>query len=180
MSMTIVTKKGDGGNTALRYGKPVSKTAYRVEAYGTIDELGSAIGFAKALANERGKFVLYTDLLHTIQSQLLSVGADLATAPEDHEAKNRPQYEDSFLQWLDAEVAKLEKEVKMTGFVLPGVNPVSGAIHMARTIARRAERSVIRILEESEEPAVRRMLPYLNRLSDFLWLLGERTAQIKS
>lgn len=178
--MTIVTKKGDGGNTSLRYGKPVGKTDDRVEAYGTVDELGSAIGFAKSLAHERGDFVVYFDLLHTIQSQLLSVGADLATTPEDHEVKNRPQYEDSFLQWLDEEIDKLEKEVKMTGFVLPGANPVSGAIHLARTIARRAERSVIHILDKSEEPAVRKLLPYLNRLSDFLWLLGERTAQVKS
>lgn len=176
--MTIVTKKGDGGNTSLRYGKPIGKTDDRVEAYGTVDELGSAIGFAKALAKEQQGCVLFADLLHTIQSQLLNVGADLATTPGDHATKNRPQYEDSFLSWIDVEIGKLEKEVKMTGFVLPGVNPVSGAIHLARTISRRAERTVIRILDKSDEPAVRNLLPYMNRLSDFLWLLGERTAQL--
>ncbi len=175
--MTIVTKKGDGGQTALRYGRAVSKTDLRVEAYGTVDELSSTLGFAKALIRQGSEASVCADLLQTIQSQLLSVGADLATTTEDHLAKNKPQYNPAFLDWLDAEVVKLEKVVKMTGFVLPGVNPVSGAIHVSRTVARRAERAVLRMLEVEDDAAVRIMLPYLNRLSDFLWLLGEYIAQ---
>jgi cob(I)alamin adenosyltransferase len=173
--MTIVTKKGDGGATSLRYGRPVSKASDRVEAYGNVDELGSALGLAKAHARQSDPAGRVALLLETVQSQLLAVGADLATTPEDHAIKNRPQFEDSFLTMIEGEIHALEKVVRMDGFVLPGVNVVSGAIHLARTVCRRAERSVIRLLEHGEEPAVRRMLPYLNRLSDFLWLLGEHT-----
>ncbi|MEQ9822810.1 MAG: cob(I)yrinic acid a,c-diamide adenosyltransferase [Puniceicoccaceae bacterium] len=175
--MTIVTKKGDGGHTSLRYGRPVSKTDARVEAYGTVDELGSALGFAKALLREEPKTTGYGELLHTVQSQLLSVGADLATTAEDHASRNKAQFNPAFLDWLDAEIAKLEKIVKMNGFVLPGANPPSGYVHLARTVARRAEREVLRLLQVEECEQVRSMLPYLNRLSDFLWLLGERLAQ---
>lgn len=175
--MTIVTKKGDAGLTALRYGRSVPKTDARVEAYGTVDELGSAIGFAKALLREDPETSVFGELLQTVQSQLLSVGADLATSQEDHAARNKPQFDPVFLDWLDTEVEKLEKVVKMDGFVLPGANPPSGAVHLARTVARRAEREVLRLLQVNECEPVRRMLPYLNRLSDFLWLLGERLAQ---
>lgn len=175
--MTIVTRKGDAGRTALRYGRPVPKTDLRVEAYGTVDELGSAIGFAKALLRDHPETSVFGELLHTVQSQLLSVGADLATTAEDHAQRKQPQFNPVFLEWLDAEVERLEKVVKMNGFVLPGVNPPSAAVHVARTVARRAEREVLRLLEVEESEAVRRMLPYLNRLSDFLWLLGERLAQ---
>ncbi len=177
--MTIVTKKGDGGQTALRYGRAVSKSDLRVESYGTIDELGSSIGFAKALMRLQPEMVEHAELLHTVQSQLLAVGADLATTADDHVSKNRPQFCDAFLDWLDEEIKKLEPLVKMDGFVLPGANPESGAIHVARTVSRRAERSVLHLLDIEEDPAVRKMLPYLNRLSDFLWLLGELVAQEK-
>ena len=119
----------------------------------------------------------FSDVLNTIQSQLLSVGADLATAPEDHAKKNKPQFNESFLTWIETEISKIEGEVKMDGFVLPGANPTSAAIHLARTISRRAERRALAVLTENEEPAVRRMMPYLNRLSDYLWLLGELTAK---
>jgi cob(I)alamin adenosyltransferase len=173
--MTIVTKKGDGGETCLRYGRPVSKASDRVEAYGNVDELGSALGLAKAYARQSDPEGNPAKLIETVQSQLLAVGADLATTPEDHAAKARPQYQEAFLGWLDDEIQSLERVVKMDGFVLPGVNVLSASIHIARTVCRRAERCVIRLLEHGEEPAVRRMLPYLNRLSDFLWLLGEHT-----
>jgi len=175
--MTIVTKKGDGGQTALRYGRAVSKTDLRVEAYGTIDELSSAIGFAKALAQGQTAFACHCEKLNTIQAQLLNVGGDLATSAEDHLKRNNPLFQESYLPWLETEVKELEALVKMTGFILPGVNPTSGAIHLARTVARRAERNVLRLLETEENPAVGKMIPYLNRLSDYLWLLGERIAQ---
>lgn len=175
--MSIVTKKGDGGQTALRYGRPVSKTSLRVEAYGTIDELGSQLGFAKALIKEQSSSIACAEQLNTIQSQLLNVGADLATSAQDHVNKNKPQYNEAFLHWLETEVAKLEKIVRMDGFVLPGANSISAAIHVARTVSRRAERCVLSLLETEDDPAVRKMLPYLNRLSDFLWLMAEKFAQ---
>ena len=175
--MSIVTKKGDGGQTALRYGRPVPKTSLRVEAYGTIDELGSHLGFAKALIREKSTSIACAELLQTIQSQLLCVGADLATSAQDHLDKNKPQYNEAFLGWIESEVQKLEKIVKMDGFILPGANVASAAIHVARTVSRRAERCVLHLLESEDDPAVRKLLPYLNRLSDFLWLLGEKFAQ---
>ncbi|MCG8524996.1 MAG: cob(I)yrinic acid a,c-diamide adenosyltransferase [Opitutales bacterium] len=176
--MSIVTKKGDSGNTSLRYGKKVPKTEDRVDAYGTIDELSSAIGLAKAFAKDTENLESLVVTLNTIQSQLLNVGGDLATDPTDHEIRQKPLYQEAYLSWMESEIAIIEKEVKIDGFVLSGVNPTSGAIHLARTICRRAERCILRILEKEEEPVVRQMLPYINRLSDFLWLLGERTAQI--
>ena len=176
--MSIVTKKGDSGNTSLRYGKKVLKTEDRVEAYGTIDELSSAIGLAKGLASEKENLTAFVVTLNTIQSQLLNVGGDLATDPADHESRKKPLYQDAYLTWVETEISHLEKEVKMDGFVLSGVNPTSGAIHLARTICRRAERRILSILDKEEEPNVRKLLPYINRLSDFLWLLGERIAQM--
>jgi len=175
--MSIVTKKGDGGQTALRYGRKVSKTSLRVEAYGTLDELGSQLGFAKALIKEKSKSVVCAEQLNTVQSQLLKVAGDLATSAEDHVEKNKPLYDEVFLKWLEAEIENLEKIVRMNGFVLPGENSISAAIHVARTVSRRAERCVLNLLETEEDPAVRRILPYLNRLSDYLWLLGEKFAQ---
>jgi cob(I)alamin adenosyltransferase len=175
--MTIVTKKGDGGATCLRYGRPVSKSDDRVEAYGTVDELGSALGLAKAFCRDSDPAGPWVSIIERIQDQLLAVGADLATTPEDHARKAKPQFRPECLEWLESEVAVLEKQVRMEGFVLPGANPPSAAFHVARTVCRRAERQVTRLLERSEEPAVRVLLPYLNRLSDFLWLAGERLAQ---
>lgn len=175
--MSIVTKKGDGGQTALRYGRAVSKTSLRVEAYGTLDELGSQLGFAKALIKERSASIACAEQLNTVQSQLLNVAADLATSAQDHVEKNKALYDEAFLKWLETEIAKLEKVVKMNGFVLPGVNSISAAIHVARTVSRRAERCVLHLLDTEEDPAVRRLLPYLNRLSDYLWLMGEKFAQ---
>jgi cob(I)alamin adenosyltransferase len=174
--MSITTKKGDAGKTALRFGRRVSKSDLRVEAYGTVDELGSQLGFSKALLRSQDPNSIYIELLDTIQSQLLSVGGDLATTAEDHANKESPLYKTEFLDWLDEQTVELEKQVKMDGFVLPGTNMFSASMHVARTVCRRAERRTTTLAESGDEPAVERTLPYLNRLSDFLWLLAEKTA----
>ena len=179
LRMSIVTKKGDGGQTALRMGRKTSKAAWRVEAYGTVDELSAALGVARSFLSQDARFGDFASRILTVQNQLLSVGADLATRPEDAQAPGggiKHFYEDSFLTWLEDQVPGLESGLRMDRFVLPGENPASAHLHYARTVCRRAERGVIRLREEGGEPIVPDMLPYLNRLSDYLWLMAEKCA----
>jgi len=177
--MGIVTKKGDGGETSLRYGRRVQKTANSVEAYGTVDELGSFIGFAKALLREMSEQRESVDHLSQIQSHLFAIGGDLATSPEDR-ARGKSLYEPAVLEWLDQETSKLESRVEMKGFVVPGEDRISASLHIARAVSRRAERDVLKAVSESEDDPLKIILPYLNRLSDFLWLLAESVARKES
>ncbi len=162
----IVTKAGDGGKTRLATGEEVSKTTARVCAYGEVDELNSAIGVARL--HTAGKARLDT-ILARVQNDLFDVGADLATpATDKFEA----------LRVTDAQVDRLERELDalnenlaaLTSFVLPGGSPAAAHLHLARAIARRAERAAARLLETDEASPV--TLRYLNRLSDLLFVMA--------
>ena len=169
--MSIVTKTGDAGTTALMYGRRVPKNHPRVEAYGAVDELNAALGLARATATE--KFI--SENLLTIQKHLVTVMGELAVLPED-----LPRYaKDGFPAVTDAMTAQLEKLVKeiegqnvsFKGWATPGATPNSAALDMARTICRRAERRVCDLNQTSElkNPEI---IIFLNRLSDLLWLFA--------
>jgi cob(I)alamin adenosyltransferase len=168
--MSIATRTGDDGTTALMYGRRVRKNDARVEAYGTVDELNAALGMARALSTAP---LIPAELL-AIQRQLVALMGELAVAPED-QARYRatekyPKLEERALAELDAIVARLEGEkITFDGWATPGANVAAGALDVARTVCRRAER---RVVELGDESAL--VIRYLNRLSDVLWLMARQ------
>ncbi len=162
--MSISTRKGDDGTTGLGGGGRVSKAEARVEAYGTIDELKTAIGLARAFCDDPEIAALAVD----IQRDLFLVGSAVSTKPDGR--REIPVVEKTVVAKLDAAVAKLEAEPGiLRDWSLSGACRESAHFDMARTIARRAERCVVRFVTAGEriQPTV---LEYLNRLSDVLWL----------
>ncbi|MEO0795813.1 MAG: cob(I)yrinic acid a,c-diamide adenosyltransferase [Verrucomicrobiota bacterium] len=172
--MSIATRTGDQGETALMYGRRVPKDHPRVKAYGAVDELNAALGLCRAHcrgANTRD-FILET------QKELIQVMAELATDQSDHgrlrnSAGNIMNGEP--LQRLDAMIAELESSVGgLNDWILPGDNPSQAFFDLARTVCRRAEREVIS-LRHSGSQVRSNIIQYLNRLADILWLLGKET-----
>lgn len=169
--MSISTRTGDDGQTSLLFGRRVPKTHPRVEANGTLDELTSALGLARAQARHD----LLRDQLLTVQRTLWIMSGELAVDEADREKFLKSQFaplKEENLQFLDDLVAEYEaRALKFQGFVQPGDTIPSAFLHWARATARRAERSVWRAIEagHSINPLVPR---YLNRLSDVLWLMA--------
>ena len=164
----IYTRAGDAGTTRLASGAQVSKADARVEAYGAVDEANACLGLARVHTRDAGEF---DALLARLQNELFDLGADLATPATADEAPG------SRLRILDSQVARLEAEIdalnaqlpELKSFVLPGGTEAAAALHLARTICRRAEREAVRLVEAGEQvsgPAMR----YLNRLSDLLFI----------
>ncbi len=165
--MSIATKHGDKGTTGLIGGGRVSKADLRVEAYGTIDELGSAMGFARAICEDAG----VRDLTKDIQRELFVVSGAVAN-PSSQEASPNTYVTPAMVEALTAHVQRVEAtEGILADWSLPGEHAAAAAYDVARTVCRRAERCVVRLAESGAEvnPHV---VPYLNRLSDLLWLLG--------
>lgn len=171
--MSIATRTGDEGTTALMYKRRVSKTHPRVEAYGTVDELNAALGLARAGSTDAW---LSLELL-AIQQQLVTLMGELATAHEDLERYARDGYTRVTAQLtvpLDALVLQLEaQKISFKGWATPGATRSAAALDVARTTCRRAERRVC-ALAEAGEAANPEIIIYLNRLSDVLWLLARR------
>jgi cob(I)alamin adenosyltransferase len=165
----IYTRTGDTGETALFGGGRVSKDHPRTSAYGDVDELNSAIGVARATAPAE----MFDQLLDGIQRDLFAIGGRLATPQPEKVAKAiakavlPPERVDSFERVMD----DAERELApLRAFILPGGTGKAAALHLARTICRRAERSVVRLAREEDAPA--EILVYLNRLSDLLFTLA--------
>lgn len=163
----IYTKTGDAGMTGLGGGRRVSKDSLRVRAYGTVDELGSAIGLALAL----GLTDRLATALTSIQNELFDLGSDLCW-PEDDERRDRiPTVQPHHVDRLEGLIDELNATVgPLTNFLLPGGSPGAAQLHVARTICRRAEREAISL--GHEEPIGELVLPYLNRLSDVLFVMA--------
>jgi cob(I)alamin adenosyltransferase len=162
----IYTRGGDGGETSLGDGSRVAKDDARVEAYGTVDEANACIGLARLHATGT-----IDTMLAAIQNDLFDLGADLCT-PETPDPKHPP------LRVTEAQVERLEREIDamnaklapLNSFVLPGGSAVAAHLHLARTVARRAERGIVRLMKlETVNPAA---LRYINRLSDHLFVLS--------
>jgi cob(I)alamin adenosyltransferase len=168
----IVTKAGDGGKTRLATGEEAPKHAPRVEAYGAVDETNAAIGVARlhlaALAE-------LDAIMARVQNDLFDLGADLATPENSKDGKPLP-FEPLRIQ--ESQVERLEREIDavnaklapLTSFVLPAGSPAAAHLHLARTIARRAERAVARLMETPDERVSAAAFKYLNRLSDLLFV----------
>lgn len=157
---------GDDGTTGLLGGGRAAKDDLRIEAYGTVDEASSALGLARALSGDER----VREIVERLQRGLYRLGAELATNPKD--AGRFATVGEGDVGDLDVLMADLESEVPMPdAFILPGATPASGALDLARTIVRRAERRCVTLIREGavENPQVRR---YLNRMSLLLFVLG--------
>ena len=173
--MKIYTKTGDSGTTALFGGTRVSKHHIRIESYGTVDELNSHIG----LIRDQDINLSYKEVLIEVQDRLFTVGAVLATPPEKEKLKNG-QARLQNLGIISSDVEYLEKEIDqmeealppMTHFVLPGGHTTVSYCHIARCVCRRAERLAVHL--NDIEPTDEMVITYLNRLSDYLFVLARK------
>ncbi|MDK2885744.1 MAG: cob(I)alamin adenosyltransferase [Thermosipho sp. (in: thermotogales)] len=163
----ITTKTGDNGKTYLANGERVYKDDIRVEAYGTLDELNSYLGLIKNYleANEK-------DTIEKIQKQIFRISSELAKGEKFIELISKKEIEE-----LTLLVAEYEKNVSLKGFVLPGSNKVSALLDIARTIARRAERRIVSL--SKKEKVRKEIIAYINRLSDFLFILARNSEKDK-
>lgn len=173
--MKVYTKTGDNGTTALFGGTRVSKDHIRIESYGTVDELNSYIGLLRdqSISNN------HQEILIEIQDRLFTVGAILATPPEKELLKNGERRLQNLgivttdIQFLENAIDSMEEHLPpMTHFVLPGGHTTVSFCHIARCVCRRAERLAVHLNEiEPTDPLV---LQYLNRLSDYLFVLARK------
>ena len=167
--MKIYTKTGDAGQTGLFGGGRVSKDDARVEAYGDVDELNAFLGVARSVE----MMPRIDEVLVPVQRDLFSIGALLATPDlqkmHDHLAK--AQIDDSRIASLEQEIDACDRELEpLRAFIVPGGTPKAAALHVARTVCRRAERRVIHLQKEVEIPQI--VVVFLNRLSDLLFTLA--------
>jgi cob(I)alamin adenosyltransferase len=167
MSVKIYTKIGDKGTTSLIGGTKVSKSDLRIEAYGTVDELNSYVGLCNdLLTDERSK-----KILREIQDRLFTIGSSLACDPEKEPKMKIPDLKEEDVVLLEREIDKMNEVLpQMKSFILPGGHTTVSHIHVARCICRRAERCCVRLNEQVAEDLF--VLKYLNRLSDYLFVLA--------
>ena len=165
----IYTKTGDDGRTGLFGGGRVEKDHFRVEAYGDVDELNAVIGAARAVE----MMPRVDEILAPIQKDLFAIGALLATPhPEKHtEQLEKARISDKRIAQLEQAIDDGEEELEpLKAFIMPGGTPKASALHVARTVCRRAERSIIHLQRTDEVPQI--VIVYLNRLSDLLFVLA--------
>lgn len=169
--MKIYTKTGDQGITSLLGGVRVPKSDLRIDAYGTIDELNSYLGLLRDQEVNRNR----ADFLKEIQDRLFTIGADLATVPGKDKVK-KPDLHKEDVELLEQEMDIMDAQLPMlTAFILPGGHQSVSFCHAARTVCRRSERIVVELA--SLEPVSDLVIQYLNRLSDYLFVLGRKMAQ---
>ncbi len=172
MASRIYTKTGDKGTTSLIGGTKVPKSHLRIEAYGTVDELNSYTGLCRDLLEDKH----VRQLLHEIQDRLFTIGSSLACDPVKEPKIRIPDLHEADIVLLEKEIDRMNENIPpMKNFILPGGDPVISHLHIARCICRRAERCCVRLAMESPEvePII---VKYLNRLSDYLFVLARYTA----
>lgn len=172
--MKIYTKTGDQGKTSLIGGTRVEKHHIRIESYGTVDELNSYIGLIADLVEEKDQCL---NILREIQDRLFTIGSSLAADPEKSRMKI-PDLHHSDIELLEKEMDKMNEQLPpLKSFILPGGNTVNTHSHIARCVCRRAER-MVNALQQQEwvEPKV---LIYLNRLSDYLFMIARYSSFVR-
>ena len=168
--MKIYTKKGDKGRTALFGGRRVSKAHLRVEAYGTVDELNSFIGLLRDHLDQEAQ----RTLLKEVQNRLFTIGSHLASDPK--KSPILPDLQAADVEMLELEMDRMDEDLPaLKNFILPGGHPTVSYAHVCRTVSRRAERLVVAL--HQREPVAEFILEYLNRLSDYFFVLGRKIAQ---
>lgn len=171
MAMKIYTKTGDNGTTSLIGGTKVSKSHLRIEAYGTVDELNSYIGLCKDLLTDaKGQKILLE-----VQDRLFTIGSALACDPIKEPKMRIPDLNEPDIELLEKEIDEMNETIpEMKSFILPGGHTTLSHLHIARCICRRAERCCVRL--ENEKGEIENIIiKYLNRLSDYLFVLSRYT-----
>ena len=172
MAMKIYTKTGDKGTTSLIVGTKVPKSHERIDAYGTVDELNSHIGLCRDLIEE----LPTRDTLKEIQDRLFTIGSALACDPAKETKLKIPDLKESDVAFLEAEMDRMDESLQpLQYFILPGGHSVVSHIHIARCVCRRTERLVVNLLQEKEEHESL-IIKYINRLSDYLFVLSRYMA----
>ena len=171
----VYTRGGDKGETSLVGGQRISKDSVRIESYGAVDELNAILGLSRAANRDRPGAPAedrrrLDAILERLQHELFNLGSDLATLPADRHPK-QPVIEERHVTQLETTIDELNEGLpELTSFVLPGGGSVGAFLHQARTVCRRAERSVVALARK--EPVGEHSLAYLNRLSDLLFVLS--------
>ena len=170
MSKRIYTRAGDKGKTGLLSGERIDKADPRVEAYGTVDELGATLGVAKVHASNR-----IADYIHSIQQKLFLINAELATNPatldEDDPLQNIQRITAEDVAFLEKLADELSEELPLlTNFVIPGGTKASAFLHVCRTVCRRAEGRIVHFA--NSHPVNEELIRYINRLSDLLFVMS--------
>lgn len=174
MAFKIYTKTGDKGATSLIGGVRVPKNHIRIESYGTVDELNSYLGMVNDMCANRE----IDEWLREIQDRLFTVGSVLATNPDKEVKMKLPDLHDADVAWLEMHIDKMNEALpEMRSFIIPGGNLAASTCHVARCVCRRAERLCVGMVNEGEMvPEL--ILKYLNRLSDFLFVLARYIGHI--
>ena len=170
MAFRIYTKTGDQGETSLFGGRRLLKSELRIEAYGTVDELNSHLGLVRDYAGEAGIKVL----LKSIQDLLFTLGANLASDPE--KALPVPDIQEEDITILEQEIDRMNEGLpELKNFILPGGHPAVSFCHIARCVCRRAERLTVHLAQQEQVTPI--LIKYLNRLSDYLFVLARQLAK---
>ena|SRR5436190_6697423 len=173
MSIKIYTKTGDNGMTSLLGGTKVLKSDLRIEAYGTVDELNSYVGLCRDLVADNAA----KNVLREIQDRLFTIGASLACDPQKEPKMKIPDLKEQDVELLEKEMDRINDVLpEMKNFILPGGHPTVSHLHIARCVCRRAERCCVRLQEGRTEEGL--IIKYLNRLSDYLFILARFVAHL--
>lgn len=169
--MKIYTKTGDAGTTSLLGGKKISKADLRIESYGTVDELNVHVGLTADYQQDEA----IKKILKEIQDRLFTIGSELACDPDKNIKMPVPDLHESDIELLEKEIDRMNEELPvMRNFILPGGSPAVSFTHLARCVCRRAERNCIR-LNDRENNVSPLIIKYLNRLSDYFFMLARYT-----
>lgn len=175
----IYTKAGDKGHTRLVGGQKVRKDATRIDCYGTVDELSCCLGLARTTLMLPGApegAAALAESIRRIQNELFNLGSELATLIEDRHPK-QPVVEERHVVKLETELDEWNEHLpELRSFILPGGGMVASYLHLARTVCRRAERLAVKL--EAEEPVGPWAIPYLNRLSDSLFVMSRHASRL--
>jgi cob(I)alamin adenosyltransferase len=171
LSLKIYTKTGDKGTTSLIGGTKILKSDLRIEAYGTVDELNSYVGLCRDLLTDESS----GKILQEVQDRLFTIGSSLACDPEKEPKMKIPDLKEDDVALLEKEIDKMNEVLpEMKNFILPGGHPAVSHVHIARCVCRRAERCCVRLQQENNEDGL--IIKYLNRLSDYLFILARYTS----
>jgi len=172
----VTTKTGDKGNTTLAGGQKVSKSSLRIEAYGSVDELNSYLGVVAEMLRDVNSLNEIRKKILCVQNELFNLGSQLSVLQEDRR-ENTPVIQEENIKKLEEEIKKINSNLpSLKLFVLPGGNIISANLHVARTVCRRVERNIVRLNEVETLDGTE--LPYINRLSDWLFVVSRYVCKI--
>lgn len=169
----IYTKTGDKGETALVSGTRISKSDERIDLYGELDELNSRLGVAASLMDKEIRLQRVSEFLHSIQSSIFDLGSQLACEADKRKGFQLPNISQEFITDMEEEIDRIDHELSpLKNFILPGGTEASAHLHLARTQARKVERKLIHFLGATGEEAPENSAIFLNRLSDYLFVMA--------